>query len=191
LRDQFGDAITTTYRVLGEPVSEPDAERLAEDDPFQFQAWALGLVGARTAHSARKGADRGVDGNLYFHDDPKGHTRRIIFSVKGGSNINAAMIRDLVGTITREKADIGVLITMTAPTSQMLKETTSAGFYTSPMGGKHAKIQILTIADLLAGKGIDYPSRSQRADVTFKRASKLQGKEGDQLDLEDSQAESP
>lgn len=161
------------YVVIGEPVSLSDAARLAADDPFQFQAWALGKVYARTAHSAKKGADRGVDGNLYFHDDAKGTTRRIILSVKAGENVHVLMVRDLVGTMTREKADIGVFITMTQPTAPMIKEAASAGFYTSPMGGKHPKIQILTIADLLAGKGIDYPTRSQRADLTFKKARRI------------------
>jgi len=173
LQDQFGPAIATTYRVIGEPVSLPDAERLAGDDPFQFQAWALGLVGARTAQSAQKGADKGIDGNLYFHDDPKGHTKRVILSVKAGANVSVAMIRDLAGTIGREKAEVGVLITMTPPTTPMTKEAASAGFYTSPMGGKHPRLQILTVEDLLAGKGIDYPARSQRADLTFRKARRI------------------
>jgi len=175
LRDQFGDAIAPTYDVIGEPVSLPDAARLAADDPFQFQAWALGLVGARQhqSKSATKGADRGIDGNLYFHDDPQAKTKRIILSVKAGQNVNPAMVRDLAGTVTREKADIGVLITMAKPTAPMLKEAASAGFYVSPMGGKHPKVQILTIEDLLDGKGIDYPSQFQRVNRTFKRAKRV------------------
>lgn len=173
LQDQFGPAIAGTYRVIGEPVSFPDAERLAKDDPFQFQAWALGLVGARTEGSARKGADKGIDGTLIFHDDPRGKAKRIVLSVKAGANVTVAMVRDLVGTVTREKADLGVLITFTKPTRPMREEAVSAGFYVSPMGGKHAKIQILTIEELLAGKGIDYPTRSQRADLTFKKARRI------------------
>lgn len=172
LYDQFGSAIAATYDVVGEPVSLPDAQRLAEDDKFQFQAWALGLVSARNAQSAKKGADRGVDGNLYFHDDPQGKTKRVILSVKGGENLNVAMIRDLRGTIERENAEIGVLIALNEPTRPMEKEAISAGFYQSPMGGKHPKIQILTIEDLLGGKGIDYPARSQRANLTFRQAKR-------------------
>lgn len=173
LQDQFGPAVTATYKVVGEPVSLPDAERLAREDPFQFQAWALGLVGARTAQSAKKGADKGIDGTLYFHDDPQGKAKRILLSVKAGVNVNVAMVRDLVGTAAREKADLGVLLTFTKPTGPMSTEAADAGFYSSPMGGKHPKIQILTIEELLAGKGIDYPARSQRADLTFKKARRI------------------
>lgn len=171
LQEQFGPAIAKTYRVIGEPVSLPDAARLAHDDPFQFQAWALGLVGARK--EIAKGADRGIDGVIYFHDDPKGKAKRIILSVKAGANVNVSMVRDLVGTVTREKADLGVLLTFTKPTKPMETEAADGGFYTSPMGGRHPKIQVLTIEELLAGKGIDYPTRSQRADLTFKKARRI------------------
>lgn len=174
LVNQFGDAITQTYAVVGEPTTVDDAASLAKEDPYQFQFWALGLVGARPSQTEqKKGADKGIDGNVYFHDDPRGKTKRIILSVKAGTNVNVSMVRDLVGTITRERADIGALLTFTPPTRPMREEAASAGFYTSPMGGKHPKIQILTIADLLDGKGIDYPSRSQRADLTFKKARRI------------------
>jgi len=174
LVNQFGDAITQTYNVVGEPTTVEDAESLAKEDPYQFQFWALGLVGARPSQTEqKKGADRGIDGNIYFHDDPRGKTKRIILSVKAGGNVNVSMVRDLVGTVTREKADLGALLTFTQPTRPMREEAASTGFYTSPMGGKHAKVQILTIADLLNGKGIDYPSRSQRADLTFRKARRI------------------
>jgi len=172
LYDQFGAAITSTYDVVGEPVSLPDARKLAEEDKFQFQAWALGLVSARTAQSSKKGADKGVDGNLYFHDDPQGKTKRVILSVKGGENVSVTMVRDLRGTLEREKAEIGVLITLNEPTGPMEKEAIAAGFYTSPMGGKHPRIQILTVEQLLEGRGIDYPARSQRSNVTFRKAKR-------------------
>jgi hypothetical protein len=80
LRDAFGEA--SKYQVIGEPVSLPDAEDLAKNDPYQFQWWALGLVGARPVEQ-KKGADKGIDGRLYFHDEPKA-TKQIIFSVKAG-----------------------------------------------------------------------------------------------------------
>lgn len=86
LKDAFGDKIEQAYKVIGEPVSLPDAAALALQDRFQFQCWALGLVGARVAAGEQKrGADKGIDGRLYFHDDrASGQTKQIIFSVKSG-----------------------------------------------------------------------------------------------------------
>ena len=94
LRDAFGDRVA--YRVIGEPVSIPDARTLADEDPYQFQWWALGLVGARPVEQ-KKGADKGIDGRLYFHDEPEGRkTKQIILSVKGG-NVTVSHLRDLRG----------------------------------------------------------------------------------------------
>ncbi|MCC7178437.1 MAG: restriction endonuclease [Acidobacteria bacterium] len=150
-------------------MSVQDAQALAEADPYQFQWWALGLVGARPAEG-KKGADKGIDGRIYFHDGD-GNTRQIVLSVKAG-HVSVSHVRDLVGVVTREKATIGVLITMEPPTKPMRTEAVSAGFYASPWG-VHAVIQILTVEDLLAGKAISRPPASQ-VDKTFKAAPKAQ-----------------
>lgn len=169
LRDSFGDGIEASYKVIGEPTSLPDAETLAAEDPYQFQWWGLGLVGARPVEQ-KKGADKGIDGRLYFHDEPGGKTKQIILSVKAGGT-SVAHVRDLRGVIEREGAEIGVLLTMQEPTVPMRREAASAGFYESPWG-KHPRLQILTIQDLLDGKKIDYPP-SRQVDRTFKRAPRI------------------
>ena len=178
LRDAFGEQIQ--YEVIGEPVTVAGARELAAEDPYQFQYWALGLVQARPADQ-KKGADQGIDGRIYFHDGT-GDTRQIIISVKAGKT-SVAHLRDLRGVIDREGAEIGVLISMQEPTAPMRKEAASAGFYASPWG-KHPRLQLLTIAELLDDASIDYPP-AQQVDRTFKRASRAQHAEpqtGDLLD---------
>jgi len=168
LHDAFG--ATISYQVIGEPVSLPDAKTLAKEDPYQFQWWALGLVGARPVEQ-KKGSDKGIDGRLYFHDDPvSGKTKQIIISVKAG-HTGSPHIRDLRGVIEREKAEIGVLISMEEPTKHMRTEAAGAGFYDSPWGKRFPHLQILTVGELLEGKGIEYPPPSQ-VNVTFKKAPK-------------------
>src|SRR3990172_9338683 len=149
----------------GEAVSLPDAEELARNDPYQFQWWALGLVGARPTEQ-KKGADKGIDGRLYFHDEPKA-TKQIIFSVKAG-HTSVAHLRDLRGVVDREKATIGVLITLEQPSQAMRSEAASAGFYQPPFGGEknYPRLQLLTIEELLDGKTVEFP----RENVTFKKA---------------------
>ncbi len=163
LRDSFGEV---EYDVIGEPTGLSAARQLATEDPFQFQYWALGLVGARKSEQKR-GADQGIDGRLYFHDNPKEGAKQIILSVKSGERIGVRDVRDLRGVVDREKAQIGVLITLHGPTQPMKREAASAGFYESRWG-KHPSLQILTIEELLEGKGIDAPTG--RANVTFKQA---------------------
>ena len=154
--------------MIGEPISLQDAQVLAGQDPYQFQWWALGLVEARPVKQ-RRGADQGLDGQKNFHDEGRGgKTKKIIFSVKAG-HVTVSQIRDLVGVVNREKAQIGVFLSLNPPTAPMRREAASAGFYKSPWG-KHPRIQLLTIEGLLGGKTVDYP---QAADVTFKRAKRI------------------
>ena len=94
--------------MIGEPTDLESAKVLAEEDRFQFQAWALGLVGARTAHSSKRGSDRGIDGKLFFRDDRDGDLKEVILSVKSGG-VQVKDVRDLIGVISREKAEIGVI----------------------------------------------------------------------------------
>ncbi len=156
------------YETRGEPVSLSDAQKLAQEDPYQFQWWSLGLVGARP-DAQKKGADKGIDGKLYFQD---GAAREIIISVKGG-RVHSNVVSELVGVVQRENAAIGVLITMYEPTAPMRAEAASAGFYQSQWG-RHPRIQILTVAELLQGKGIDYPNVTG-GNITYKQAPRVKG----------------
>lgn len=170
LHDSFGDE--AKYEVRGEPTDQSGAQALAQQDRFQFQYWALGLVGARPVEE-KKGADRGIDGRLRFLDDGTGKPKHIILSVKSG-HVSVRDVRDLRGVLDREKAEIGVLITLEDPTGPMRTEAAGAGFYQSPWG-KHPRLQILTIEQLLAGARIDSP-RTSGTNVTFKRATRAKGR---------------
>ena len=179
LKDAYGDDIEQTYQVIGEPVSVPDAEALAASDPYQFQWWALGLVGARPAEG-KKGADQGIDGRIYFHDGDTAKTKQIVISVKAGK-LHAPYVRDLRGVVEREQAALGVLLTLNAPTKAMRTEAASAGFYASPWG-QHPRVQILTVGELLAGKRLDAPPPRQTS-LTYKRAPKALKKAGEQAEI--------
>jgi DNA modification methylase len=180
LQTAFGPEVSKAYDVIGEPTDLASSKVLAEQDRFQFQAWALGLVGARTAHSNKKGSDRGIDGKLFFRDDAQGELKQIILSVKSGG-VQVRDVRDLVGTIEREKAELGVLITLEEPSKPMLREAVDAGFYKSPsFKDQVPRIQIRTIEELLAGGGIQYP---RLVDVTFKPAPKAKAAAAENLYL--------
>lgn len=63
------------------------------------------------------------------------------------------MVRDLGGTVTTRKAEMGVLITNGEPTRGMLEEANHAGTYTYPVNGQvYPRIQIITVTDLLHGR---------------------------------------
>jgi DNA modification methylase len=175
LRDAFGDM--ARYKVVGEPTTAEDAAALAESDKYQFQWWALGLVGARP-EAEKKGADKGIDGRSYLRFGDT--TCQVIFSVKGGK-LKATDVRDVRAVIERERADIGVLLSFETPTKLMRTEAASAGFYTSPWG-KHARIQLLTVAELLEGAAVDAP-KTAGANVTYKTAPRAVLKVAEPLGL--------
>jgi len=168
LKDTFDEA-SVPY-VEGAPTDLPDAEALAELDRYQFQWWALGLVDA-SAVEQKKGADKGIDGRLYFEDGPRSQLQSVVISVKSG-NVNAGQVRDLIGTVGNENAAMGVFITLKEPTQPMRAAAATAGFYESRgHGSRHPRIQILTIEELLDGRAIDYPS-PPGGNRTFRRARK-------------------
>jgi DNA modification methylase len=169
LDDAYGPEIRQTYEVIGEPTDVAGAIQLASENKFQFQAWALGLVGARVANSDKRGADRGIDGRKVFFDDDSGKAKEIIFSVKGGQSVQDSELRDLAGTVSAENADIGVFISLAEPTRPMQKRAAEAGFYTSSDGSKYPRLQLLTIKGLLeATQHLQRPLHVR--DATFKKA---------------------
>lgn len=181
LDDAFGLEVRKTYEVIGEPTDVAGAAQLAEENKYQFQYWALGLCGARPTEM-KKGADRGIDGRLFFHDDRSGNSRQIIFSVKGGHNIGVSEVRDLIGVLQREKAEIGVYISFEEPTKPMQKEAAEAGFYTSADGSRYPRLQLLTVKDLLEGnKTVQRPLHVR--EVTFKKAPRSRPEAAQNLSL--------
>jgi DNA modification methylase len=176
LEEAYGD--TVRYTVIGEPEAETDARELARTDPFQFQHWALGLVGARK-HEVKRGPDKGVDGRMYLHDGRGGHYQ-LVFSVKSGK-LKADDIRALHHVVEREGADIGVLLTMNKPTAQMRADAASAGFFSCEWG-RYAKLQILTVGELLEGRKIERPYLS-RMNATHKAAPRRRAAVAEQQSL--------
>jgi site-specific DNA-methyltransferase (adenine-specific) len=178
LQDTFGKDLAP-YDVIGEPKDLTGAEDLALLDRYQFQWWAVGLIGGRPAQDRKKGKDFGIDGNLYFFDDNTNIAKRIIISVKSG-NIKSGDVRDLKGVLEREKAELGAFITLKRPTKDMTKEALSSGYYESEHFGKFPKIQILTIEELLRGEKLKYPAGTSQ---TFKKAMRQSKDELKQTDL--------
>ncbi len=164
------------FEVIGTPEDLDGARDLAQRDKYQFQWWACSLVNAQPYQGKKKGADGGIDGLIFFQDD-KGAAKKIVVSVKGGDNVNVAMVRDLAHVVAREKAEIGLFVTLADPSKPMQVEAVKEGFYASPdTGAQFPKIQILTIAGLLDGsERARYPDLAQGGH-TFKKAKVDQGK---------------
>jgi site-specific DNA-methyltransferase (adenine-specific) len=170
LKDTFEEDLAP-YEVVGEPADVLSAEALALANRHQFEWWTLGRVAARPAQDKKKGADSGIDGVIPFTDDNSGIFKKVIIQVKSG-HVNASQIRDLIGVLDREKAAIGAFLTLKPPTRPMREEAAAAGFYEPEFfpGHRFPRLQILTIAELFAGKELQYPRFAPA--VTFKKAAR-------------------
>lgn len=153
LQDSFGKEIRNTYRIHGNPYDLPSAKALWNKDPKEFELWALSLVGARP-----RARDGGVDGVLGFVDKDK-KVQRIVVQVKGGESLMPSIIRDLIGTVDKEKAAIGLLISLHEPTSGMKELAIHSGSYKSELWNRDfPRIQIRSVKELLIeGKQFDLP----------------------------------
>jgi site-specific DNA-methyltransferase (adenine-specific) len=184
LKDMFNLVEKQDYAVVGEPEDMESARALAHSDRYQFQWWALSLVqakplGGEGGREGKKGSDKGVDGVLNFMDE-KGKLQRVLIQVKSG-HVKSGDVRDLRGVVEREEAAIGVFVTLETQSSDMVTEAVSAGYFQSRAWQKdYPRIQILTVEELLAGKGIEMPPS---AYGTFKQAGKVKKEDGKQGEL--------
>lgn len=144
------------YIVEGVPLDMDGAQKLFDSDPLhlQFELWALTLVDGQPRDGGKAGADKGIDGLIFFQDDTKNIGKAVV-SVKGGKNAQAQHVRDLLGAMTTQRAKMGVFVTM-YKTSAMESAAREAGSVEA--GGKLRRaIQIMTIEELLSGKKPDLP----------------------------------
>jgi DNA modification methylase len=165
LKDAFPGV---AFEVHGTPKDLASAIDLARRDKYQFQWWAVSLVDARPYGGKKKGADGGIDGILFFRGD-KDKTEKALVSVKGGDNVGVGMVRDLIAVVEREKAAVGVLISLALPMRAMEREAIAAGFFEGPFEAV-PKIQIITLAELFQGTRPRIPRID--AAATFRTAAR-------------------
>ncbi len=121
----------------------------------------LTLLSIRAFINQKKGSDGGVDGIGYMLDCNAKRVqehRQIIFSVKSSKTLNPTVIRDLNGTIEREGAALGILITLyTMP--NLVKESKKYGTYTNSLFEQsYPKIEVISVEEILSGKTLKIPT---------------------------------
>jgi len=174
LRHSYGAAIADSYRIKGIPTDLEGAYALFHDNQFDFERWAVSIIDAQP--NEKQVGDRGIDGRVRFHAG-KDRIGQVLVSVKGGRALNPAMVRDLAGTVNREQAEMGILLTLEPSTRGMTQEVAQSSTYTSPLTGqKYPKLQLLTVGELLKGKRPNMPP----AILPYFKAVQ---REGDQLTL--------
>ncbi len=149
LAERFGKKVK--YEIEGIPRDFASALKLAEKDKYQFQWWANYLFNPHALREQKKGADRGIDGELFFPNGPGRPWGRMLTSVKGGEQLGPAMVRDFGRVLEREKAQLGLFICLHPPTREMVREAASVGF-ADIVHGDIPTLQIVSIEEWFKGK---------------------------------------
>jgi site-specific DNA-methyltransferase (adenine-specific) len=145
-----------SYAVFGQPDSIDSARAIAQVSPFEFESWALGLVGAEPVSGPSR-REHDADGLLYFRDGGEPRARTIFVEVKA-ARVTVAALRPLETALGDGTADIAVLLSLDEPSSQLRERASKSGHYTSrTTGSTYPRLQVLSVAELLAGRTLDYP----------------------------------
>ena len=134
------EAFRIRPEVKGVPTTLESAMELARRDKFQFETWAVTRID-NVMPNQKKGRDKGIDGRGFIPigKDGKGNSRyeKVIVSAKGGQNLGPQMLRDLKGTVGRERAGFGIFVCIKEPTSEMKREAHAGGVFETPLGSTH------------------------------------------------------
>ena len=167
------------WETIGVPQDLASAQKLAADDPHQFQSWITLKLGGYPWMGGKKGGDKGVDGYFYYVGEG-GKTETGVISVKAGQNVNPGMVRDLGRVMARDGHRLGLFVSAVLPTKGMVEEAASHGLVETEWG-RFPALQTHTLAELFAGTSPKLPplvSPNRRAPRVETRASHTAGAQG-------------
>ncbi len=172
LKDSEGQAAVDAVELHGVPKDMESVDALVhkKDDRVrkEFEKWAiLTYSDNRAVINEKKGADKGIDGVAYTRKSAT-EVLPVIISVKSGK-IGRKEMGELRGTIEREGAAAGILITRNEPTKPMITEAKAAGQFKPENFAAFDKLQIVTVQEILDGAKMNLPLMEE---VT-KRAQKV------------------
>ncbi len=166
------------FETIGVPKDLESAQRLALEDPHQFQQWICWQVGGYPRE--KKGGDKGVDGWFNYQADDRGAIRSGVISVKAGDNVNPNMVRDLGRVMERDKHAFGLFVMKSLPTKGMRDEAASHPLVETQFG-RFPALQIVTLAELFQDIKPQLPtliSPVKKASRVETRASHQKGGQG-------------
>jgi site-specific DNA-methyltransferase (adenine-specific) len=127
----------------------------------EFEKWAvLTYSKNRAMINEKKGGDGGIDGIAYVTDKVQGkvENRKVLFSVKSNKTLSPVVIRELNGTIERENAACGVLLTL-YPMPNLVKESKQYGRYHNDFNDNdYPKIQVISVSEIFEGQRLELPN---------------------------------
>jgi DNA modification methylase len=174
--------IKGSYETFGIPRDMAGARALFQRSPFDFERWAVAQINARPNEKQRR--DKGVDGVARFYLDRR-TSGRVLVSVKGGKMVGPQFVRELLGAVETQKAQMGVLIMIMEPTPGIVDAVDHCGTYTWPINGQNfPRVQVITVDQLLSGQRPSMPTLM----MPYGQAAKAAPPPSEQLTMGDASA---
>ncbi len=159
LKDRCGLVEGKDYEVDGVPLTLEAARDLWQRDTYHFQQWAVEQVDGFV--TAKRTADRGIDGRLYFYMPHDDQIHSMVLEVKGGRNVTIKVLRELRAVMDGDSALMAGLIVMEPLSAGQVRNfnryMAEAGSL-EVHGMQYPRMQILTVADILDGKRFKTPN---------------------------------
>lgn len=154
LKANFGKSFEVP--IEGIPADLASAEALAKRDPWGFQQWAVHELGCQLWNEGKRGADGGIDGEMIFFNGPDRDAGRLLVQVKGGKK-TVKDVREFKWVLDSEEAEMGIFFCRGAPTSDMNRVASSAGFH--KIGSREMpRLQIFSLEAWFKSQRPDLPT---------------------------------
>ena len=141
--------------VNGIPLDMDTARTMARTRPFDFEKWAVARIPGLVPN-ARQTRDRGIDGRGYMLNPPDGSPGLVLAQVKGGK-FHMSQLRDFLHTVSREKAALGVFITLDRVASRAARAEARGAGDVAMGASRWPKVQLWSVADWFDRREPDLP----------------------------------
>ena len=130
----------------GIPFDLQSARKLARDKPFDFESWAVMRMPGFQPNTNQVG-DGGVDGRATLATKPADYKSRLALAQVKGGKFNLGHLRDFIHVTDRDKAALGVYVTLDPVTSRAAKAEAAKARTVTVGVERYSRCQLWPIAD--------------------------------------------
>ena len=135
-----------TVPAKGIPYDLESARKLAAEQPFNFESWAVTRLRGFAPNTKQVG-DRGLDGRATLAQEPENINSRLALAQVKGGKYKLSYLRDFVGVTHRDKAAIGCFITLDPITSRAARQEVLEMGKTRVSGYTYQRMRLWSIQD--------------------------------------------
>lgn len=131
----------------GIPHDLRSAVKLAKDNPFDFETWAINRLQGFVPNTKQVG-DSGVDGRARLAHEPSNVNSRLgVAQATASAKFNLSKLRDFLHVFEREKAAVGCYVVMNRPSSKQARSEVAEKGIVNILGQEYRRMHIWSIQE--------------------------------------------